>query len=199
VSGRHAAPRRPAPRPARPWTPVVVALVGALGLVGGLGTQAYWNDVETVSGATITSGSLDLKVAGEDSYTWSGLSVEDLAPGEAHAAALTLTNAGTTPFTVTATGATNGSLAGYLTFVVTTGGTPSTTTSYPRTGSCSGTQTFSGLIGGGTTVLTASPTVPAGGTLTICVAVTLSIGTPEGEQDKSSQPIFDFTATQVAP
>ena len=94
MTGRHAAPR---PTRTGPWQPGVVALVGALGLVGGFGTQAYWNDQATVTGATVTSGSLDLLVDGvqgnPSTYTWSSLSMTDMSPGESKAGTVTLSNA----------------------------------------------------------------------------------------------------------
>lgn len=204
MSGRHAAPRRPAPRPARPWTPVVVALVGALGLVGGLGTQAYWNDVETVSGATITSGSLDLEVEGQDSYTWTALSISDLAPGESTAKVLTLINAGTTPFTVSITGSATASVAALRdamrVTVVPAGTVSQTSVVYPRAESCTGTASFgpAALTGSETTVLTESDVVDPWDSLTICVRLQLDLAAANETQSDTYTPTFTLTATQVA-
>lgn len=205
MSGRHAAPRRTAPRPARPWTPVVVALVGALGLVGGLGTQAYWNDVETVSGATVTSGSLDLLVEGQQSYTWTALDLANIAPGESTAKVLTLNNAGTTPFTISVTGSASASDAALLDAMrvtVVPGGTVNqTSVVYPRAEDCTGTPSFGpqALTGSETMVLTASDVVDPWDSLTICVRLQLDLAAANETQSDTYTPTFTLTATQVAP
>lgn len=183
----------------------MVALVGALGLVGGLGTQAYWNDSETVSGATVTSGSLDLKVQGQDSYTWTALSISDLAPGESTAESLTLTNAGSTPFTLSISSTVSASAEAIRSAVLTTvrsGGSASTVSAtYPRSESCAGTTTYgpSALPSAVTTVLPPSATVAPGGSLTICVRVELPVSADNATQGQTWSPTFTVTATQVVP
>lgn len=220
MSGRHAAPRRAeprrparrraasrrtAPRPTRPWTPVVVALVGALGLVGGLGTQAYWNDVETVAGATVTSGSLDLKVADQDDYSWTLLDLDTIAPGESLAEALTVTNAGTTPFTVSVTAAATATVdalrQAMLVTVTRDGAVVPESLVYPRSESCSGTVTYgaAAVAVAGTAVLGPSATIAPGGSLTICVRLFFDTGAGNGTQNHDYTPTFTVTATQVAP
>lgn len=203
MSGRHAA-ARPSCRP-RLTAPVVVALVGALGLVGGLGTQAYWNDVETVAGATVTSGSLDLKVAGQDSYTWTALDIDTIAPGESTAEALTLTNAGTTPFTVSISAAATATLdalrQAMLVTVTRDGGVVPGSGVYPRSESCSGTGTYgpAAVAVAGTPVLGPSATIAPGGSLTICVRLQLDLQAANATQSDDFTPTFTITATQVTP
>lgn len=205
AAGRHAAPRRTAPRPTRPWTPVVVALVGALGLVGGLGTQAYWNDVETVSGATVTSGSLDLLVEGQQSYAWTVLDLANIAPGESTAKVLTLNNAGTTPFTVSITASATASVVALRdamqVTVVPSGTVSQTSVVYPRAESCTGTASFgpAALTGSETTVLTESVTVEPWASLTICVRLQLDLAAANSTQSSTYTPTFTLTATQAAP
>lgn len=235
MSGRHALPRRSvaaaggthrddsrlavrrgpgrragggsAARGARPWTPVIVALVGALGLVGGLGTQAYWNDVETVSGATVTSGSLDLKVEGQDSYTWAALSMTNMAPGESTAESVTLTNSGTTPFTLSATAAATGSdanaLVSQVTMLVRLADTATSDVTYPRQETCStaGTVTYNDQAVTTTpvTVVAGPVTVQPGDSTTVCVRLTLSPSAGNTLQGKTYTPSFVFTAVQVTP
>ena len=204
MSGRHAASR-----PARrvPWVPVAAALVGALGLLGGLGTQAFWNDMASVSGTTVTSGTLDLKVGEQDSYTWSALSIGDIAPGESTAESLTVSNAGSTPFTVSITGSSvtaNETLRSALQVTVRTGSTATTTSAtYPRVEGCSttGSITFgpATLPAASTTVLGPSAAIPAGGSLTFCVLIAFSSSADNTLQSKTYQPSFVVTATQVAP
>lgn len=202
MSGRHAAPR---PARARgPWTPAVVAVVGALGLVGGLGTQAYWNDVETVAGQTVTSGSLDLLVDGQQgnpvAYSWTALSMSDMAPGESKAATVTLSNAGTTPFTVAATATASGNLDPHVTARVVTAGAATSDNTYPRQETCTGgTQTFDETLGNsGKTVIASTSTMSPGATLVVCVSLTLASNAPNSMQGKSYTPVFVLTATQAA-
>ncbi|WP_300539195.1 SipW-dependent-type signal peptide-containing protein [uncultured Nocardioides sp.] len=200
MTGRHVAPR-----PARSgvWRPGVVALVGALGLGGGLGTQAYWTDQATVTGATVTSGSLDLLVDGvqgnPSTYTWSSLSMTDMSPGESKAGTVTLSNAGTTPFTVAATATASGNLDPHVTARVVLSGSATTDNTYPRQETCSGgTQTFDDTLGNsGKTVISSTSTMAAGGTLVVCVSLTLATNAPNSMQGKSYTPVFTFTATQA--
>lgn len=201
MSGRHAAAR-----PSRiggTWSPAVLALVGALGLTGGLGTQAYWNDTATVTGDTLTSGSLDLLVDGEQgnptTYTWISLAMSDMAPGEAKAATLTLKNNGTTPFTVSATATASGNLDPHVTARVVRAGSATTDTTYPRQEACNGgSQAFNETLGSsGKTVIASTSTINPGGTLVVCVSLTLATDAPNAAQGQSYTPVFVFTATQV--
>ena len=206
MTGRHVAPRRAVARRVRggPWRPGIVALVGALGLVGGLGTQAYWNDQATVTGATVTSGTLDLLVDGVQgnpaTYSWSSLSMTDMAPGESKAGTVTLSNAGTTPFTVAATATASGNLDPHVTARVVLAGTATTATTYRRQEACAGgTQTFNDTLGNsGKTVIASTSTMAAGATLVVCVSLTLATNAPNSMQGKSYTPVFTFTATQAA-
>ncbi len=201
MTGRHAAPR-----PARSgvWRPGVVALVGALGLVGGLGTQAYWTDQATVTGQTVTSGSLDLLVDGQQgnpsTYSWTSLSMTDMAPGESKAGTVTLSNGGTTPFTVSATATASGNLDPHVTARVVLAGSATTDSTYPREETCTGgTQTFNDTLGNiGKTVISSTSTMAAGATLVVCVSLTLATNAPNSMQGKSYTPVFTFTATQAA-
>lgn len=206
MTGRHAAPRRTwASRGGVPWVPVAAALVGALGLVGGLGTQAYWNDTATVSGETVTSGSLDLLVDNQQgnptTYTWTSLQMSDMAPGESKAATITLKNNGTTPFTVSATATASGNLDPHVTALVMPSGAASSDTTYPRQETCSGSPpaTFNDTLGNtGKTVIPPTSTLAAGASLVVCVQLTLATNAPNSMQGKSYVPVFAFTATQAA-
>lgn len=181
-----------------------MALVGALGLAGGLGTQAYWNDAATVSGATITSGSLDLLVDGvqgnPSTYAWSSLAMTNMAPGESKAGTVTLSNAGTTPFTVSATATASGNLDPHVTARVVLAGSATTDSTYPRQETCTGgTQTFNDTLGNtGKTVVSSTATMAAGTTLVVCVSLTLATNAPNSMQGKSYTPVFTLTATQAA-
>lgn len=184
--------------------PVTVALVGALGSLGGLGTQAYWNDTATVAGDTVTSGSLDLLVDNQQgnpsTYIWTSLRMTDMAPGESKAATVTLSNAGTTPFTVSATATASGNLDPHVNAMVMTAGAATSDLTYPRTETCqNGTQTFDQTLGNsGKTVIATTSTINPGGTLVVCVRLTLANNAPNSMQGKSYVPVFVFTATQAA-
>ena len=214
MTGRHVAPRRVVARRVRggPWRPGIVALVGALGLVGGLGTQAYWNDQATVTGASVQSGSLTMTVDGQDTdtYTWSDLGISQLAPGESRAALLTVGNTGSTPFRISATGtphaSSDGGLRSKMRFTVRVGGSLSNApdTTYPRTEQCTGgTLTYDAVLNN-----PGPDTVVAGGaysdvmtseSLAVCVQATLESNSDNSVQGKQMIPVFVFTATQQAP
>lgn len=184
--------------------------VGFIGTLGGAGTLAYWNDTATVQGGTATAGSLDVKVDGEQgnptTYTWTALQMTDMAPGESVAAALPISNAGTTPFTFSASGTATGvagsggaSMLPQVTVKVRVGGTASgKATTYPRKETCTGgTETFSAVLDG--TVKTVVPTgavmVP-GESTSLCVTLELAAAAPNTVQGASITPTFVVTATQ---
>ena len=66
--------------------------------VGATGTFAAWTDSATVSGTTISSGTIDLKVNDLDSIIgYTGMSITGMLPGNSNAAVITVRNAGTAP------------------------------------------------------------------------------------------------------
>lgn len=71
------------------------------------GTSAYFSDTETSTGNTITAGTLDLKVGGQDDPTVAHITLTNIAPAASYTTqrgqGFTLTNDGTIPGTVTAT------------------------------------------------------------------------------------------------
>lgn len=218
MSGRHAAPRRTTGarraergRGPRPWTPAVVALIGALGLVGGLGTQAFWTDQVTVTGDTVQSGSLTMTVNGQDTdtYTWAALGMSSMAPGESRAALLTIANTGTTPFRISGTGEptpeSDGGLRSKMRFTIRVAGSPvgAPDATYPRTETCSGGNLTWDLPlsqPGPDAVVPGSveTDVAAGGSLVVCVQATLESNSDNSVQNKTVVPRFVFTATQQA-
>lgn len=212
MAERRALPRHRAVRTRRRRrAPVGLALLATGVVVGALaagpGTWAWWNDVATVQGAGFEAGTLDVTVGGGDQgdptpFVWGGLAVDDLAPGESLAAALTVSNDGSTPFTLSVTGAGTGALLPHLTVTVVPGGTAANSGStYPRTGSCSGgTQTYAaGLSATPATVVAGSAPVAPGAGTTLCVVVALPGTTDNGAQGTSATTTFVVTATQVAP
>lgn len=196
-----------ASRPARtlPLRPMLALLLAAgLLLVGGPGTWAWWSDDASVSGTRVTSGTLDLVVGKDvdDAVTWSGLSLEDMAPGESVAAELTVANAGSVPFTWTVDGSATGALSPQVSATVVVGGTASTTSAtYPRAGSCTGgTTSYTGTLGGTSTRVVATQAALAGGaSTTLCVRLRLPDSAPNGAQGHVMTPSFTVAASQAAP
>src|SRR5690554_5165764 len=104
---RHSA--RPAPRSRAPrrrraglrgaLTSLGVVCIGVLaGVLSAGGTYALWGDDASITGATITSGILDLDVLGTvDSAHWS-----KLLPGEHHVQFVTVENTGNIPLALSA-------------------------------------------------------------------------------------------------
>ncbi|GHJ59577.1 hypothetical protein NOK12_20950 [Nocardioides sp. OK12] len=204
MSGAHRAEK--VPRRGRPLSGLLVAAAVLLGATGGLGTFAYWNDVETVSGGTVTAGSLDLTVNGvQGPYVWNVLQMNDMAPGESVAASLVIENAGSTPFTVTVTGAaaTTGavSVLPYVTATVRVGGTASSDDDYPRTETCSGgTLAFESKLTTASQPLATTTVIPRSpGSSTLCVSLSLAGAAPMDVQRSTFTPSFELTATQVRP
>ena len=199
MSGAHRAERAHS-RQGRPLPALLLARVALLGATGGLGTFAYWNDVETVSGGTITAGSLDLTVEGvQGPYTWSALEMESMAPGESVAADLTIANAGTTPFTVQVRGTAAGALAPYVTTTVYVGGKATADTLFPRNESCSGTAGPAAQLTSPTPVLLATTDVlqPPAGSTSLCVVMTLHAAAPKAVQGTLIEASFKLDAMQV--
>jgi predicted ribosomally synthesized peptide with SipW-like signal peptide len=193
-------------------------LAGALllGATSGLGTLAYWNDVETVSGGTITAGTLDLSVEDDGGVVtglWNDLAISSMAPGESIAATLTVRNVGSTPFTVEifgkaagTAGPLGGSLVNHVTANAQVGGTalPDDGGLYPRQATCSGgAGKAAALLGTSARSLATTGVVGStapGNSITICLQLTLpSVETPDTVQGANFEPTFTFTATQVAP
>lgn len=176
----------------------------ALGVVLGLGsltTGAYWTDDATVTGITLSSGKLDLKLDGQDDLTgYTSLSITNMVPGQSVAAVLTVSNAGNVPFTYTATStATNPdskNLAGALTVKVT--GATTVTGSSP-TATCGG-ATLAGTgaaLGGG--LVTTARTITPGNLERLCLQITLPTTAANSVQDASTGVTLSFNASQVVP
>lgn len=180
----------------------MVALLGALGLVGGLGTHAFWTDAAEVQGSTLTSGSLNMLVDGQEgnptAYAWVAIARTGLAPGESAAEALTISNAGTVPFTVAVDGRAGGSLdPSQVSVTVVRGGTPTDDATYPRTETCTGgTTVWTGALTGTRAALFDEPSLAVSASSVLCVVFTLSAAAPNTAQGQTYVPIFFLEATQ---
>lgn len=177
-----------------------------LGVVLGLGsvsTLAYWTDQAAVNTGDFSSGTLNLKVDNVEgnptAYGWSTFNATNLVPGESVAATFSVDNAGSVPFTYTATGNASGELAGNMTWTVKTGATAGNgTVSGLRTGTCSGgTAQVADVTLSGASVTPTAGSVAAGGSQTFCVIAKLDAGTPLSQGGKSASATFNVTAKQV--
>lgn len=172
----------------------VLALLGAaVVLVGGQGTFAYWNDQATVTGDGFSSGTLDLTVDGQQgnptAYVKTDLALSQMLPGESVARTVTVANAGDVPFTWVPSVTKGGGLGPALTVELWRGATASSTTAYPRTGSCTGGTL---VAPGGAPVRLAQ-----GGEQSLCVKVSLPANTLNGFQGKTGSVTLALTATQA--
>ena len=176
-----------------------VRAVLSLGIVlgfGSVGTLAAWTDDATASGATFSSGTIDLIVGGaaNDAFDFSAMGVTNMVPGSTEAQTITVNNNGSATFKYTVTSAaTNGdtkALRDALTWRITTG----TASGADLSRVCSGTLVISGtgingsLISTGRQVLTTA-------TETLCFEVTLPTNALTALQGATTTAILTFTAT----
>lgn len=179
VPDRAAHPQRRSRRAA------LTAVGVATGLVLGVGgAWAYWAATGTATAPpALTSGSLDMTVdgtlAGPGGTVALGtaLTLTDARPTMGDSAAVTVGNTGSTPFQVTVTPTGQGTIGPYLVSTVAYGGTVS----------------GSGCTGGSATPAVIQP----GGTLSVCVAVTVDAAAPASAQGTTGSVALSFVATQV--
>lgn len=175
-------------------TTVRVLLSAGLVLgMGSAGTFAFWTDEVTVTGITITAGTIDLQVNDLDTVTgYTSLNITNMVPGNSVAAVLTVKNAGTASLKYTATSTASNSLGSALTLKVTgnssvTGSSPSATCAGSAL-SGTGTSLNGSMIGTGR-LLTASQSEP------ICVQLTLPSDAASSLQGTSTSVSLAFTGT----
>ena len=180
------------------------------------GTAAYWTDTATVTGGTITSGSMDLQVSNNGSswgaigsgvgHSATHLTVTGMTPSESYAFPLHVRNVGDADFTYTVT-VTQGTTPTWgfvgqpITVQVYRGGTPSTDTTYPIQQECSGGTSLGAaqtVTAGASSVVPSPERLNAGDAAqTLCVKVSMLSSATNSNQGKSGQLRFDITATQV--
>ena len=165
------------------------------------GTFAFWTDSATVTGTTISSRSIDLRVnnlAGNDTgYTQ--LNLTGMVPGNSVAGVITVTNFGSSPLKyyvdATASNADTKGLGAALVVVV-TGGTAGGTA---PTRTCSG----SALANTGTSfaanlVASSNPRqLAVGASETLCIQATLPTGAATTLQNATTNVGFTFNASQL--
>ena len=176
----------------------------SLGMVVGLGatgTYAYWTDVKTVSGTTITAGTIKLQVT--DNYSnataFTKMNVSTMVPGESTAGVLKVQNIGTAPlrYHVNATPSNNdGKGLGAALDVRVTGDAVVSTSG--RNVTCPGSR----LANTGlkfTTDLVATSTagrqLTANQTEYLCIQATLPLGADTALQGATTDVVFTLTGT----
>ncbi|MFL6023164.1 MAG: SipW-dependent-type signal peptide-containing protein [Marmoricola sp.] len=181
---------------------IALTVAAAVLLIGGHGSLAFWTDSSKVTGTTITTGSIDLKLGGADNTTFSALSISAMVPGETTAGVLVVRNAGRSPLKYTvdasATNTDGKNLASVLVVKVTTAAAV-TGTGHART--CGGTA----ISGSGTSftvgLIPTARTLAPGAQETICVQATLPIAAPVSTttayQSATTTATLAFKALQV--
>lgn len=181
------------------WVRVRAALaLGTVSCLGVTSSYAYWTDSAQVSGTTLVTGHLDLKVNDSDAPAFHDLSITGMVPGRSTAAVLTVRNAGTVDLTYfatsTADGALGPALAVKITGASTTGGTSGAKTcagaALPDTA-----QTFGGDLVGSRS---AQRTLATDASETICIQATLPGNAASTLQNKSTDVALQFRAAQVS-
>ena len=168
---------------------------------GGVGTYAVWTDTQQLDAGTVAAGSLDLQVEGSSTtYAWSALGMVQVAPGESVASSVTLSNAGTTPFTTVLSGRASRGLAAYATVTVRTGATATSDDTYPRQEACQGgAQVWSGTLTGSDVQLGTLAGLAAATTRPLCVSVLLPQAAANAAQGLTMTPTFTLDAAQELP
>lgn len=214
---RHAAARRRRRWFGRGRTRALLSL-GVVGFVFVGTTGAYWTDEGTVTGATISSGTLDLTAGpttGSENLTGTGpnnwnsgiLGITDLIPAESVAGSFVVRNSGTAPLRFNATvSTTNNNLTSAsvgLQVQVYDNGTASNTGTQAagnRAGSCTGTLSYTGFVSttaSGNVFSSDISLTTSGATRNVCVKATLNSSAPNSLQGKSTQVVLSLTAVQV--
>ncbi|MCX6395243.1 MAG: TasA family protein [Propionibacteriales bacterium] len=186
-----------------------VQAAASLGLVlaaAATGTYAYWTDSASVSGTTISSGSIDLFVNGANNDTaFTSLSFTNIVPGQSAAGVITVKNNGLSPLTYYVNGAASNAdtkgLGAALVVKVTGDATRTTSgTSFTCAGNAlanTGTAFAANLVGS-PTVATQRQLIP-GASETLCVQASLPTGAASTLQNATTNISFAFTASQIIP
>jgi alternate signal-mediated exported protein len=175
--------------------------LGAVLLVGVNGTYALWSDTVPVSGVTISSGVLDLKVNALDSVpAYTDLNLSGMVPGNTVAGTLTVRNAGTIPLTYYATAAAtnaDGKGLGAALVVKVTADAAVTGAAPART--CAGSalaQTGAAFAGNLVGAPATQRALAAGASETLCVQATLPTTAVSSLQGATTNVSLTFTASQ---
>lgn len=175
--------------------------LGAVLAAGVSGTYALWSDTVPVSGVTISSGVLDLKVNTLDAVpAYTDLNLTGMVPGNTVAGILTVRNAGTIPLTYYATAAaTNLDTKGLGAALVVKVTADSVVTGTAPARTCAGaTLATTGATFAGNLVGTPATqrTLAVGASETLCLQATLPTTAASSLQGASTNVSLTFTASQ---
>lgn len=169
----------------------------SLGIVAGfgaVGTLAAWSDDATAT-AQFTAGTINLTLNGDpdDAVELTSLSMSNMYPGSSKAAALTVGNDGTLPFSynVKTTAAGNASLGSALIVAIAPGEATADGASCVGTALPAASASLSG-----TSLSAARPLIPKANER-LCIKVTLPSTADTALQGTTTTATFTFTATQA--
>ncbi len=167
--------------------------------IGATGTFAAWTDSVAITGTTISTGTIDLKVNNADTVTtFTTMNISTMVPGNSTAGVLTVSNSGTAPLKyfvhAVASNADGKGLGSALGAKVTadsvvTGASPSATCAGAALGN-TGTTFGSNLVSSATPRLLAP-----GASETLCIQATLSSSAPSTLQNATTNIQFNFSGT----
>lgn len=197
-----------------------LAALGVLVVLGVATTSAYWTDAATVTGGTISSGTLDLTAGpttgaenlggtGPNNWDFAALAIADMIPNESVARTLVVRNSGTAPlrFNATVRSTTDALTSGTSGLQVQVFDEASSATNTgtqaggDRAGTCTGTQRYSGYVSvtASANVFPADIALPTtGANRTLCVRAWLSSAAPNALQGKSTSIQLSLSAVQVS-
>jgi len=167
------------------------------------GTFAYWTDSATVSGTTISSGSIDLMVNNQQNDTgFTTMSLSNMVPGNSAAGVITVKNNGNSPLTYYVDGAAGNAdskgLGAAMAVKVTGDATRSGTT--PNFTCSSSALANTGTAFTTNLIQSANPRLlAAGASETLCVQATLPAGANTSLQNATTNVSFTFNASQLIP
>jgi predicted ribosomally synthesized peptide with SipW-like signal peptide len=174
-------------------------LVLSLGMVvgvGATGTFAAWTDSVTVTGTSISTGTIDLKVNGSDSVVgYSTMNISNMVPGNTTAGVLTVRNGGTAPLRYYLDASATGSLGAALVAKVTGDGTTSGTSPFVN---CAGTALGSSGVAFGPSLLGSSSSqrqLAPGASETLCIQASLPTNASTTLQGATTSITFTFQGT----
>lgn len=197
-----------------------LAALGVLVALGVATTSAYWTDSATVTGGTISSGSLDITAGpttgaehltgtGPSNWDFTALSITDMIPNESVARTLVVRNSGTAPLRFNATvRSTTGDLtsgtSGLQVQVFDQASSATNTGTQAggdRTGTCTGTQRYSGYVSvtASASIFPADIDLPTtGASRTLCVRAWLDQAAPNTLQGRSTNVQLTLSAVQLS-
>lgn len=173
-----------------------VLSLGVVACLSATGTLAYWTDDATISGTTLTSGTIDLKVNNQDSVTgYTALNISAMVPGNSTATTVVVKNGGTAPLKWTLTSSYSDTVGSGLGAALTAKVTNASTVSGTAPSQTCGGTTISSASGLSGSLVSTGRLLAAGATETVCVQISLDSAAANTLQGKSTAVTLTFTGT----